>query len=345
MLAGATAADSSLLDGLDSTAFLGASAKAADADKLDGLDSTAFLGAGGTATDSQLLDGLNSSDFAQHSARVVYLQGDGTDAANGSALVSAIAGITDEAVDKQYLVVLEPGTYDIGTQELVLPGFIHLRGSGTIATLITGSGTGAGAGSACATATYACVLQLDGLSEVRDVQVKNTGNSDSAYRIAVYSNGSGASLRNVHAHATGVPYSTAGNRADVLVQGNPPSIIDSVLQVSNAQMNHALSTIDTNGTAMRVTGSRLIAVGAGDTYYGIYASSTGPGADSTTIQLTDSYVTASGAGTSVDINDASSPTNVRVANTQLVEGDVIGAGVTTCLGGTVYDATFTTVVC
>lgn len=53
-----------LLDGLDSTAFLGADGIAVDSDLLDGLDSTAFLGADGKAVDSDLLDGLDSTEFA-----------------------------------------------------------------------------------------------------------------------------------------------------------------------------------------------------------------------------------------------------------------------------------------
>ena len=58
------------LDGLDSSAFLGASAKAVDAELLDGMDSTAFLvdataflGATAQAADSNLLDGLDSTAF------------------------------------------------------------------------------------------------------------------------------------------------------------------------------------------------------------------------------------------------------------------------------------------
>ena len=59
----AKALDADLLDGLDSTAFLGATETATDAEMLDGLDSSAFLGAGGTAVDSERLDGLDSTDF------------------------------------------------------------------------------------------------------------------------------------------------------------------------------------------------------------------------------------------------------------------------------------------
>jgi hypothetical protein len=57
------AADANLLDGQDSTAFLGANAKAADADLLDGQNSTAFLGANAKAADADLLDGQNSTAF------------------------------------------------------------------------------------------------------------------------------------------------------------------------------------------------------------------------------------------------------------------------------------------
>ena len=67
--AGAKATDSEALDGLDSTAFVGVGGKAADADALDGLDSTAFLGAGGKAADADALDGLDSAAFVQGNGR------------------------------------------------------------------------------------------------------------------------------------------------------------------------------------------------------------------------------------------------------------------------------------
>jgi hypothetical protein len=66
---GAKAADAELLDGLDSTAFLGVGGKAADAEQLDGLDSTAFLGVGAKAEDADTLDGLDSAAFVQGNGR------------------------------------------------------------------------------------------------------------------------------------------------------------------------------------------------------------------------------------------------------------------------------------
>jgi hypothetical protein len=65
------AADADLLDGQDSSAFLGASAKAADANLLDGQDSTAFLGASATAADSHFLNGLHSTAFMAGPGKVL----------------------------------------------------------------------------------------------------------------------------------------------------------------------------------------------------------------------------------------------------------------------------------
>lgn len=67
----AKAADADLLDGKDSTAFLGVTAKAADANLLDGKDSSDFLGATAKAADADLLDGKDSSDFLGATAKAV----------------------------------------------------------------------------------------------------------------------------------------------------------------------------------------------------------------------------------------------------------------------------------
>jgi hypothetical protein len=65
------AANANLLDGQDSSAFLGANAKAADTEQLDGQDSSAFLGANARAADADLLDGLNSTAFMAGPGKVI----------------------------------------------------------------------------------------------------------------------------------------------------------------------------------------------------------------------------------------------------------------------------------
>ena len=68
--------------------------KAPNADKLDGLDSTAFLGANAKAADADQLDGLDSSAFVQNGGAVT-IQGSVTswvkDAASGSSGTATIA--------------------------------------------------------------------------------------------------------------------------------------------------------------------------------------------------------------------------------------------------------------
>src|SRR5262245_19935452 len=60
-----------LLDGQNSTAFLGINGTAANALKLDGLDSTQFLGANATATNANKLDGLDSTQFVRGGGQIL----------------------------------------------------------------------------------------------------------------------------------------------------------------------------------------------------------------------------------------------------------------------------------
>jgi hypothetical protein len=81
---GDTAANSNLLDGQDSSAFLGAGAKAADSDLLDGVDSSGFLGAGAKAADANTLDGIDSLGFARSLIYVRTMSTDGSANAGGT---------------------------------------------------------------------------------------------------------------------------------------------------------------------------------------------------------------------------------------------------------------------
>jgi hypothetical protein len=54
----------------DPSAFLGAGAKAADSEQLDGLNSSAFLGAAAKAADSEQLDGIDSAGFIKGGGNV-----------------------------------------------------------------------------------------------------------------------------------------------------------------------------------------------------------------------------------------------------------------------------------
>lgn len=313
----AKASDADTLDGLDSTAFLGASAKAADANTVDGLDSTAFLGASATATDSGMLDGLDSTAFLRPS-KVVHVSADGTAAENGADLVSALAGISGATATVQYLVQLEPGTYDVGSSELTLPGFVHLAGAGMTATAITGTGTTGGSSTDCLASNVACVLELDGVSEVRDVLVRNTGgtDADNSKRVAIYSDGSTATLRRVHAFTTGALYTSApqtGWRSALYVTGVPPVVLESTLQSKDGFVNYAIRIEGASADVLRVERSRLVSSGAGPVYFGV-ATLTG----TSSVAIRDSYVQADNTA----ISTAGSAGSVMRVSNSVVSGAV-----------------------
>lgn len=142
---GERASDANLLDGQDSSAFLGANQKASDADKLDGKDSTDFQGA---------------------YARTIVVGPVGTPVQNGAALRSALESITGASGGNRYLLKIEPGNYDLGSTPLQMKDFVDIEGSGAPATDIW---TGA-----FNTDTIATIIS-DAVAELRFLRVLNFG--------------------------------------------------------------------------------------------------------------------------------------------------------------------------
>jgi len=62
--------------------------------------------------------------------RTILVSPAGTDIENGTALLNAVAGITDASAAKRYLVKLEPGNYNLVRNRLVLKPFVDVEGSG-----------------------------------------------------------------------------------------------------------------------------------------------------------------------------------------------------------------------
>lgn len=111
--------------------------------------------------------------------------------ASGTALIAALAAITDAASDKPYLLKVEPGTFDLGSSSLPMKTYVDLEGSGQRATVIkstNGTGTVIGADFVALRAltiantgggTNAVALLCDGvvLVSLKDVTLSATGGS------------------------------------------------------------------------------------------------------------------------------------------------------------------------
>ena len=69
--------------------------------------------------------------------KTVVVKADGTDTANGTALLSALSGISDAAANNRYVLQLEAGTYNLGSSTLDMKAFVDLQGAGPNSTTIT----------------------------------------------------------------------------------------------------------------------------------------------------------------------------------------------------------------
>lgn len=164
-------------------------ATAVDSDKLDGQDGSYYRAWSNlTGTPSGLDDGDDDTvgDLSCSAGEIASWDGAawqcapdegvvfvrtavvgpvGNAAANGAALLAAVAALPIPAgQDEGWLVIVEPGDYDLGTVELTLPDWVSLHGSGQVATRITSAICGSGASR---------VINL-GIGELRDLTVENT---------------------------------------------------------------------------------------------------------------------------------------------------------------------------
>lgn len=87
-------------------------------------------------------------------------------AANGDALVAALADVVIAQNFDFWQIRLEPGVYDVGTSQLNLPAGVSIHGSGATNTIIVGGGT------------TSPIVALNSSTELRDVSLAKSGDHD-----------------------------------------------------------------------------------------------------------------------------------------------------------------------
>ena len=116
--------------------------------------------------------------------------------ASGSALLTALAGIVDNAATKTYLVKIEPGIYDLQLDRLVMKPWVDIEGSGTNVTTIKGGGN-------------PDFDMNDGVvrgvsrAELRELHVQVIGSAARPYAIAIYNQLASPSLQKLKVTASG----------------------------------------------------------------------------------------------------------------------------------------------
>jgi hypothetical protein len=114
----------------------------------------------------------------------------GNPAASGTALLNALAAITDATALKPYVLKLDPGGYNLGSTQLVMKPYVDIEGSGQASTIIQGAGNGD-------TSYLTGIIKTAAQAELRNLGVASTG-SGYTTSIALYvPSGANTSIRDV----------------------------------------------------------------------------------------------------------------------------------------------------
>ncbi len=270
----------------------------------------------------------------KHAKRTVLVRPESTGSASGTALLNALAGITDATATNPYLIIIEPGVYNIGTNSLVMKEYVDIEGSGEGVTKITGTIDIYSGG----------VVEGADNTELRFLTVVHAGGGGVSNARAIYGNGVSPKITNVTVEVPGGPTVTRAiwNNGGSAVMTNV-SVTATASGISCVGiLNDDSAAVMTNVTASASGGTANTAiknagVGPGDispTMTNVIASASGTGSDTTGVYnsncastMTNVIATASGGGVYT--------TGVRNfrSNTRMFNVTATGSGGTgTCYG-------------
>jgi hypothetical protein len=180
--------------------------------------------------------------------------------ASGSALIDALANITDAAPNNRYLLHIEPGTYDVGSLGLNMKQYVDIEGSGQGSTVITNSAS-----------NFATVHTNDN-AELRWLTVSHVGTTTDTSGEAIAET-TPVKLTDVTVTSTGAPSSRA-----LSVDSGAATVTDSTLTASGESPTAIFVSTDSNHASLLLTGSSVSAragTDGGAVGYGMEISSGG----------------------------------------------------------------------
>jgi len=256
----ATADDADTLVGHDATYYHAWSSRTGVPAGLNDGDDDGLGALSCVADETVKWDGSQWTCAADRSlpyTRTIVIPGTVDAAANGAALMAAVAAVGDPASQAEaWRIRLEPGVFDLGTETVYLGPWTLLEGSGQTSTLITSAycGTGSASGG---------VLGMESDSEIRDLTVENTCSSAThrGNAIMLFWGSDRARLTRVTARSTGgadscVCAGTAGDdnifdrvtaeggscriNTGIYTTGSRTWIVDAVATMTGSEMQRAL---------------------------------------------------------------------------------------------------------
>ncbi|MEI6047134.1 MAG: hypothetical protein WCS37_22560 [Chloroflexota bacterium] len=225
---------------------------------------------------------LTSNSLVRYS-HTLLLGSNGTPTQNGTALLSVMNTISNSnpSATKPYLLKLEPGQYDLGSQSLSLLPYVDLEGSGEDTTVISSTISNSNPGGATPPITGTLVMASN--SEIRFLTVENTSPGSALIdtsQVAIYvpSNATHVHITHITAVSTnlniGMYDRTYGlhnsSPVTITVQNSTFSASGGNLGNYSIQNNALISASQLNSMA---TGLGVICVGSYsyDSFTGFYA--------------------------------------------------------------------------
>lgn len=249
------------------------------------------------AANSDMLDGMDSTDFAlagsglsfQRIVAVSPVPGDS--AASGQALLDAMAGITDASTTNAYLVFIEPGLYNLGSNSLVMKEWVGVKGVGIGVTKITAAGNSSSASGTVIGANNSAISFLT---------IENTGGD--TYAVGMYNSGGTPLVSDLYILASGGNYSYG-----MFNENGAMAMVSRIIMFvsGNDTETHGILNIASNPYLENIN---ISVVGSAATQSGIYNN------NSSSPKM-NNVIAYAGGGTSnygVWNNDGSSPQMVNV---------------------------------
>lgn len=185
----------------------------------------------GTGLDADTIDGRDSSEFVSTS-RIVIISPSATATESGSAVADRIAAIADASETNPYLVWLEPGVYDMGSNSLEMKDWVSVMGSGQRSTRVTSTVGSFGTGT----------INLATNTTLSRLTVENTSTAN--FVVAVATRGTGP----MTISDTSISIASSPNNASGISQGSGDLTVERVKVNVNGNFSNGITS--QNGTAV-----------------------------------------------------------------------------------------------
>lgn len=225
----------------------------------------------------------------------------GDPVASGTALLNALAGITDASASNPYLLKIEPGVYDLGTAPLNLKQYVDVEGSGEGATRVLRAGS-----ATINTGTVVASGLPAGAVELRFLTLENTGGN--SWGIALLIDGSSLKLTNVTAIASGAVFHYA------------------VRMINSSALAMTLVTVTASGGSIS-SGMFMLSSSAVMTDVMVTGSEKGVELATSSASIHGSRL--KGTGAALVVSDSQSSAKVSAT---LLDGGLINGGAAACVG-------------